>query len=424
MMTEFVIIASIMLLFALLIIILPLLNRSNAVVDTEADRKALNIASYKQRLSEIEADCSQGLISRDDADRLCAELKLALLEDAGSTAASVASYQGGRGAIAVCAVVFAVVAVFTYRQVGAINDVIVADQWQQITIASQSGEKTEAQINRMKKDLIDHLESSDNPGNQYLLASMLMRQQSYAEAAVLLKVLVKQMPQDMQLAAEYVQAEYLANDRQIDGRLEMIISRVLTADPRQPTLLALVAMDAYGKEDYSKALQYWQKLQRVTPTDTQNGQLLADTIVHVQELIASGGQTTAERAEAERQVDSVPTVDTSVASVDVTVSLADSVDVASGDTVFIYVRAAGGPKMPLAIHRTTVSKLPLTVTLDDTMSMMPDLNISSFDHVEVVARVSKSGQVTPAAGDYQIISDSFEPLQAAPISLEISQALQ
>ncbi|CAH0990381.1 hypothetical protein SIN8267_00473 [Sinobacterium norvegicum] len=424
MMTEFVIIAAIMLVFALVIIILPLLSRSSATVDMEAERKAFNIASYKQRLSEIEADCSQGLISRDDADRLSAELKLALLEDAGTSEAVVASYQGGRGSIVVCAVVFAGLAIFTYSQVGAINDVIVADKWQQISAAAQSGEKTQAQIDMMKQDLVSHLENSDNQGNQYLLASLLMRQKNYSEAAVLLKALVKKMPQDMQLAAEYVQAEYLANNRQIDDRLEMIISRVLTADPQQPTLLALVAMDAYGQEDYTKALQYWQQLQRVTPPDTQNGQLLADTIVHVQELIASGGA--GEQATVSDQNKAVaPTADDSaVASVAVTVSLADSIDVSSADTVFIYVRAAGGPKMPLAIHRTTVGKLPLTVTLDDTMSMMPDVNISSFPQVEVVARVSRSGQVTPSAGDYQIVSGAFEPSKASPLSLEISQVVQ
>jgi cytochrome c-type biogenesis protein CcmH len=73
--------------------------------------------------------------------------------------------------------------------------------------------------------------------------------------------------------------------------------------------------------------------------------------------------------------------------------------VSPNDTLFVFARAASGPRMPLAIIRTSVSDLPLEFTLDDSQSMNPQMKISRFDKVVVGARISKSGQAMPQSGD-------------------------
>ena len=71
------------------------------------------------------------------------------------------------------------------------------------------------------------------------------------------------------------------------------------------------------------------------------------------------------------------------------------------DTVFVFARAAQGPRMPLAIVRKQVRDLPLSVSLDDSLAMSPAMVLSKFSEVSVGARISRSGNAMPQSGDLQ-----------------------
>lgn len=68
-------------------------------------------------------------------------------------------------------------------------------------------------------------------------------------------------------------------------------------------------------------------------------------------------------------------------------------------TLFVYARAAKGPRMPLAITRHKAGELPLETHLDASMAMMPQMSLANFKQVIFMARVSESGDAMIQAGD-------------------------
>jgi cytochrome c-type biogenesis protein CcmH len=77
--------------------------------------------------------------------------------------------------------------------------------------------------------------------------------------------------------------------------------------------------------------------------------------------------------------------------------------------------------MPLAVSRHRVDELPLDIRLTDAMAMMPAMKLSSFPRVEVVAKVSKSGQAGTQPGDLlaagQVV-DSASPPDAVQLLID------
>ena len=149
--------------------------------------------------------------------------------------------------------------------------------------------------------------------------------------------------------------------------------------------------------DFNTALKHWRRLDSMIPADSNAAPLIKEAIAEAQNALSGEApQTTQAPVEAVTE----PTADIALlVHVSLDPNLVDQVD--KTDTVFVYAQALSGPPMPLAVSRKQVSDLPLQVTLDDSMAMMPAMKLSKFKQVRVAARISKSGNAIPQSGDFQ-----------------------
>jgi len=106
----------------------------------------------------------------------------------------------------------------------------------------------------------------------------------------------------------------------------------------------------------------------------------------------------------------------------VTVSEALKNQTSPTDTVFIYAVATEGPRMPVAIIKTTVAGLTASFRLDDSTAMSPQFKLSSLSEVMLTARVSKSGNAIPQPGDL-IATMGPVKVGARDLALTISEVL-
>ena len=76
-----------------------------------------------------------------------------------------------------------------------------------------------------------------------------------------------------------------------------------------------------------------------------------------------------------------------------------------------------------ALRGYSLTGVPLTLTLDDTMAMSPALRLSSVAQVVIGARISKSGNAMPQPGDLQGLSPAIA-VGTRDLALEIGEVVR
>ena len=195
------------------------------------------------------------------------------------------------------------------------------------------------------------------------------------------------------------------------GEPARAIEHALALDPRHAKALWLKASLAHEEHHYAEALKLWKTLRATMPADSQDLAVIDGNIAEAARLAGLPAPSPAASAA------------TSGSEVTGTVSIDGKLlgRVTPGATLFIYAKAADSPGPPLAVLRTVAGAWPVSFRLDDSMAMIPSRRLSSFDRIIVEARVSKSGQATPAAGDLFVISPVVRAQDAKALKLVISQ---
>jgi cytochrome c-type biogenesis protein CcmH len=251
------------------------------------------------------------------------------------------------------------------------------------------------------------------------------------------------------LLADYADVLALANNRSLDGEPMKMVERALKADPKQLKALSLAGTHAFDKKDYAGAVKYWEQLIKAAPGNPdapRDPSFLDQVQTSIDEARQLGGMPPSPNkgksfAQAAPAAPAAPMMGGAAAagggdgnaaaaapnpnafvSGKVTLAAAVAAKASPEDTVFIFARAAEGPRMPLAILRKQVKDLPIEFKLDDAMAMQPAMRLSAFPKVVVGARVSKKGDAVPQPGDLQGASEPVA-VGSSGLKIEISQVV-
>jgi cytochrome c-type biogenesis protein CcmH len=220
-----------------------------------------------------------------------------------------------------------------------------------------------------------------------------------AEALAAYDRALKLRPNDATALADYADALAVKNGQSLEGEPLRLIDRALKLEPDNLKALALAGSAAYNRGDFAAAVKYWDRAGQVGAADSQ-----------IAQMARAGAAEARQRGQlpplAEAARGTGPRVAQAAAggpgvSGTVRLGAALKAKAAPEDTVFIFARPAAGARMPLAILRKQVKDLPFEFKLDDSLSMSPAALLSAAGSVVVGARVSKSGQAVPEAGDLE-----------------------
>jgi cytochrome c-type biogenesis protein CcmH len=388
--TAFWVIAVLLAAGALVFVLPPLLGRRRTA--SGATQDATNVAVYRDQLRELEADVAAGTLARDQYDEARRELEARLLDDVRVSGTGARAAKPGRMAAVAAGVAIPLVSILLYLTVGTPNALL----------PQPAGGDGHGITRQQIEGMVDRLAArmTENPED---VTGWAMLGRSYAvldrypEAVSAYANAVRRSPPDAQLLADYADALAVAQGRRLQGEPERIIAQALKVDPKNVKALALAGTVAFEKKDFKGAIAQWRKILEVVPPDSDMADSIRDSIADAEKL--SGGTAKAQPVPR-------PAAASAPGAVSGTVRLAPALAprVAPADTVFVFARAADGPRMPLAVIRKQVRELPAAFTLDDTMAMATGMKLSDHPRVIVGARISKSGSPTPQPGDLEGLS--------------------
>jgi len=382
-MTLFVVLGVLLVAGALLFIVPPLARRTARV---GASRDAVNVAVYRDQLRELDADLKAGTLAPDQHGKARAEIEARLAADLGKSEAPADAPGSARGTALALGLAVPICAIAVYLSVG--NPRSLSPEAQAgAGPHGMTAQQFETMVGRLSARMKENPEDTEGwamLGRSYAVMGR------FGESSAAYGKAVARAPKDAQLLADYADSLAMAQGRTLRGEPEQLLKRALAADPKNVKALVLAGTVAFDRNDRAGAVRYWERALAVLPAESEMAQRVRASIAE-----AGGPATKTQVArpvqpQGNARISGVVKLDPKLAG-----------KVAPDDTVFIFARAAEGPRMPLAILRRQGRDLPVQFTLDDSMAMAPEMKLSAFPRVVIGARVSKSANASAAPGDLQ-----------------------
>lgn len=261
-------------------------------------------------------------------------------------------------------------------------------------------EEAVAQLERSSDRFADHQ-------GWVMLANAYARMGDATKARDAWEKAVGMSPDDADLRAAAAEARARAHPQQrFDARAVEHLRHALQRNPKHQRARLFLGVSLRQQGKPAEAAEAWMPLLATTEGDART---------------TLRGEIDAARADA--GLPPLPAEDVAKGALVVNVALdpdfAARVRLRGDASVFIIARAPGGPPMPVAVEKHPLSALPLTVTLDDADGPMPTAKLSALQEVEVIARMSDSGNAMRQEGDLESAPQRVRLPATAPVTLTL-----
>ena len=398
-----------------LVLVLPSLMAASQPVDDE--RQAMNRAIFDRKLKELDQDLQRDLIDREQFEIARSDLRRTLIHDL-EDHETPALKKSGKSMAVIVLLAVPMLSVFTYLKINnglaSLSDDFQAElsgQGRMLTV-----EQAIMNLERRLREVPDDMAGWSMLGRSYLAQGNFAKAVEAYERAYGLTG-----GADPDVLVGYAEAQALAAGQRFDEGTMAYFVRAVQIDPHHERGLWYAGFAAYQLHDYLSAAKYWGRLLEQVPDDQQDVRTTLQTYLDEARQKAKLDIADASQDMGETRASGDNTA--AAASIDVQVSLSAALqeNITNSDILFVYARALEGPPMPLALVRMNAGKFPVRVTLDDTDAMISGMTLSGMKEVEIVARISKSGQARMQAGDLYGSVRPVETSGAGQIHVVISE---
>jgi cytochrome c-type biogenesis protein CcmH len=407
---------------------LPLMRKQ---VTSGITSDELNLAVFKQQLAELDNDLASGVLDQARYDAARRDLEKELLSDISEEKQPGESKNSGQ-IMAWSALVTPLAALLIYQFIGSPEIIThLADQppGAPPTASSQTqsqGRSTEnlPPMEELVKRLAAKLkEEPDNLEGWIMLGRSYTAMNDLSAAIDAYQRAMDINDKHVGLLLAYAQTIASNSRNDFTGRAAPMVEKAFQLEPDNPNALWTAGILAYQRTDYQDAVDRWSKLRGMLKPQSNEIEAVNEAL---DDARAQLGLPTEESelpniVQAEKPMPEKAGA-TGDKSIKVEISLSPEIEdkVKPDDLLFIYAKAMSGPPMPLAAVRKRVSDLPISISLDDSMAMMPQMKLSEFAQVLVGARISLSGSPSAQSGDLEGEISAVSPGQSETVKVVIN----
>ena len=415
-MTLFLLSASSLLLISIIVIIRALMNKNNEKINSNQN----SIDIYNQKLKEINFDIENHLITKSEANNAIEELEYSLIKDNKNTDIldSKLYFSNLKSKKTISIILLLVIPVFVisvYSFIGTPNSIeklVLVSDLKNTKSDSEKLVSVEQMLKRVERRLLDDPNNSDD---WLMLANSYVVLKRYPEAIRALENLYRLKGDDPSLLFRYADVLAMANSGIFAGKPSELIKKALQLDPQNTMGLWLAGLVAYEEGEVKKAINYWENVLPKLEIGSEEEKNIRKYIEFAKEnnniSIQNNGSITQEKIEY---------------SLKLSIELSPNfTNINKNKAVFIYAKPINSPNnMPIIVLRKTVADLPLLVEMNDSMSMLPSNKLSDYKSVQVLARISNSGNAKSEKGDLIGIVESMSTTSKNITKLIINTTLK
>ncbi|WP_100655947.1 c-type cytochrome biogenesis protein CcmI [Alteromonas flava] len=370
-------------------IALPWFHRRNQRVTDQLR----NAQIVKQRLSEIEKEHTEGLISATDKEQAIVELKLALVDEVKDQEQS--SSESVRLPILVGLILaFGVGGVVYYQtnHLKAVDTLVQANASiselsdKLIAVANNQAEISPEELQLLALAIRQRLRATPEDDQAWLNLGRLYMSMGFSEQSIeAFERAFEIAPEDVNTRLSFAQALMLTGVDENLQRSERILDFELTQQPQNDNIRLMLTVVTAQLGKLAKAQENFDLIKtKMSPTSDMYQSLTA-------RLAELGGETSKQD-------------ETNLTGFSVQVSITSELSEKLPTNAFLFVfaqDAEGSMRVPAAVVKLPLSELPTKVILTEQQAMLSTFTLNDIQRARLVARISNDENVEAMQGELQ-----------------------
>ncbi|WXT99557.1 MAG: hypothetical protein Ctma_0257 [Catillopecten margaritatus gill symbiont] len=374
--------------------------------NNELDLEKSNIALGKQKQAELAQDLQRELIDEAVYEQAKDEIAQALAVEMTQTATPIETQKATPlWLILLIVFVFSIASVLIYQSM--ISHSITA---QKATMATTLQAGKPPTLEESIVDMENHLSKNPDDAQAWRMLGLALHDFNKLDESLKAYERSYQLdPKSEVMLTEYASTLARFQDNQFRGRVSTLVREALEINPNNPDALYLAGWVALNAQQFDLTQLLWQKALSILPENQADRMTLQRMLDELTQM-----QNTNNKAPAQSQSDLQH-------QVTVNIVLSERLRQAEfkDHYLMVYVKAAQGRPMPIAIQKIKLKDFSGAVTLTDTNSVMPTSKLSQASKVLAVVRLSKSGSAMRQAGDIEAVSGMIDVKNNPNVDLEL-----